>query len=208
MENTDNLFHLLLENTRKQMQEETIPAGQPGGPSITPDESDLTAPSPSQQGSIMPPSNPAAPQGNQRPDRPSRPDQPGRPRPDHGFGGGYGQPQYPMGPGPVYVPYPAIPYYGTNPYDYRDRGRVSRREKMVDPESCDSFDEQIEVIANNLRLSIVSGRMKQAAKIVDDWYDGIVDDDDRLFPETKAMLSNLSKNSLVAFIEALVASLQ
>ena len=194
LENTDNLFHVLLEKTAEKMREEAIPADQPGGPSITPDVSDLTPPAPKG------PSTPGPdPQGGQPP-YPHGGMHGGRPPMD-----GMGVP--PLGHGPLYIPYPAYSY-PTTYYDAAPRSRVTKRGKLQDPESCDTFEEQVQVISDNIRSYIISGRYKQAAKYVSEWYDGVIDEDsNKLHPVTRNMLNDLSKNNLVAFVEALIRNL-
>lgn len=188
IQNTNDLFHVLLEQTAADIKEEAIPAGQEGGPSITPDVGDLTPPS-----------------GKPVEDRPPSGGQPpyfnggnhgGRPPHD-----GLGMP--PMN-GPLYVPYPypyppTVPYYGNNPI------RSKRRpNKIQDPEDFDTFEEQVAVIADNIRSLIISGRYTQAVRYIGEWYEGVTDEGEKLFPETRAMFQDISKNNLVMFIEALI----
>lgn len=187
IENTDNLFHALLEQTAADIKEDAVPAGQEGGPSITPDVSDLTPPS--GRPADMRPSGGQPPYSNGG-------NHGGRPPHD-----GLGMP--PMN-GPLYVPYPypyppTVPYYGNNPIRSK---RMSG--KVRNPEDCETFEEQVSVIADNIRSLIISGRYTQAVRYIGEWYDGVTDDDERLFPETRAVLQDISKNNLVLFIEALI----
>ena len=189
-ENTDNLFHMLLEKTAATMQEDAIPADQPGGPSITPDAGDLTPSSPA------PVPGPSVP-GGQTP-HPGGGNHGGRPPHD-----GMGVP--PMGQGPFFIPYPAYGYPGVSYYDTPiRRRRNSEPYKMQDPEKCESFEEQVQVISDNVHNLIISGRYTQAVKYINSWYDGVTDEDDKLFPETKDMLQSVSKTNLVLLIEALI----
>ena len=190
-ESTDDLFHILLEKTAANMKEEAIPADQPGGPAITPDVNDLTPAAPPGPSQLAP-----GPQG--QPPYPNGGNHGGRP-PHDGMGG-----VPPMGHGPLYVPYPAYYYPGASYYDTPIRKRKNSSHKLQDPEQCDTFEEQVQVIADNVRNLIISGRYTQAVKYVNSWYDGVTDEDDKLFPETKDMLQSVSKNNLVLFIEALI----
>ena len=191
LENTDNLFHVLLERTAANMKEEAIPADQPGGPAITPDVSDLTPPAPtgpSPMGQGGPQGQPPYPQGGNHGGRPPH--------------DGMGVP--PMGRGPLYVPYPAYYYPGVSYYDSPVRKRKNSSYKMTDPEDCETFEEQVQVVADNVRNLTISGRYTQAVKYINSWYDCVTDEDDKLFPETKDMLQSVSKNNLVLLIEALI----
>lgn len=191
-ESTDNLFHMLLEKTAANMKEEAVPADQPGGPSITPDAGDLTPPAPT--GPSVPGNQ--GPQG--QPPYPEGGNHGGRPPHD-----GMGVP--PMGQGPLYVPYPPYYYPGVSYYDAPIRRRKNTgTRKMQDPEDCETFEEQVQVVADNVRNLTISGRYTQAVKYMNSWYDCVTDEDDKLFPEIKDMLQSVSKNNLVLLIEALI----
>lgn len=192
VEKTDDIFHMLLEREARNFGEDAIPAGQTGGPSITPDASDLTPPSAG---------SPQAPQGPSVPG--ARP-----PRPVGGGSHGGGRPPFdgmgvpPMGYGvPFVYAYPANGTYYGNP----KAKRPATKGKIIDPEDCETLGEQIRVIADDIRTYLVSGRYTQAAKFIRDWYGGVMDEEeDKLYPETREVLSNISKNNLVLLIEALI----
>lgn len=185
-EKTDALFRALLEKTAQKMKEEAIPAGQPGGPAILPDQSDLTQTGP--LAGAYP-----APQGPSAPGRPGPGGGRPVPTPDAGLGGFHTGAM----PGPYVVP--VVPV-GDRP----SRSKVGKRPRLTDPDKCSTFDEQVRVIADNIRSYVLSGRSDRAASFVAEWCDGIVDDDGSVFPEVHETLDGLSKSSLVTFAESLI----
>lgn len=186
----------------KMVGEDAVPAGEPGGPSITPDPSDLTPTGPSVPGETG-----SAPQqgGSSVP-----------PMTDHRppMGGGY-KPGYPTMPDDMMVPPRPNPFYIPTPYPtinmFPDRSYRSKiikgGSKIIDPAKLDTFDDQVEAIANNIRTYVVSGRLSKAVTHAEEWVDGVIDEDGTMFPETRVMLEGMSKNALVSFIGELIRQL-
>lgn len=149
------------------------------------EELDQNAQSTDQSSAANPPEEvPKSKPQNPKPNNPQKPKP--APRPDMSYPGGI-------------LPIP-VAYVK----DAKPRKKITRSDKVRDPSKCGTFEEQVEVIADNIRNFIVTGRVDQAVKTISDWYDGVIDSNGNLYDHTREVLNGISKANLLKLIEALI----
>ena len=184
MEAADNLLQKLIERKQSSIyyRENAAPEASQNSTTAT----TAPEPQPSAPNEQQPSNPPSSKPDNQNPSTnrpPRRPDNP------------YDIPL--MGyPG---IPVP-IPVVNTAP----TRKKINRTDKIQDPDSCSTFDEQVSVIADNIRIYTITGRADKAVKVISDWYDGVVDGKGKFYDDTRSMLNGISKANLINLLEALI----